>query len=161
MTDNNLPADIATPAQPEPIESTPPTPEIETIHIGTCPSLSQRSTLTYAIGRDAAGELYLAITGNSGAGMYCTDFAPASAIDTLVVNAQKLTSSGLHSLHPNRSKNMAGFILAVLVDLQLVRRHPESPRHCQHIPGTTFASCVQVKWETKPKRKNSPAKESA
>lgn len=42
MSENTPEITIETP------ELTPPTPQIERIHASTCPSLSKRSTLTYA-----------------------------------------------------------------------------------------------------------------
>jgi hypothetical protein len=135
------------------------TPNIERIHIGTCESLSKRSTLTYAIGRDAEGELHLAIIGNDAAGMFCSDFVSGSAIDAIVTGNMELTSSSFHVLHPHRSTNTAGFILAVLADLGLVRRSTVNTRHHEHVPTMTFVSCVQAKFEAKAKRKTPSGKE--
>lgn len=127
------------------------TPTIEKIQIGTCPSLSNRSTLTYAIGRNADGELHLAITGNDAAGMFCSDFVSGAAIDAIVTGNLELTSTSLQVLYPHRSTNTAGFILAVLVDLGLVRRSKVNTRHHEHVPTATFASCVQAKFDGKAK----------
>jgi hypothetical protein len=135
------------------------TPNIERIHTGTCPSLSKRSNLTYAIGKDPEGELHLAIIGNDAAGMFCSDFVPGSAIDAIVTGNTELTSSSFQVLHPHRSTNTAGFILAVLADLGMVRRSTVNTRHHEHVPTMNFASCVQAKFESKPKRKTQSGKE--
>ena len=44
----------------------PPNSSISTIDTRTCPSLSGRSQLTYELGKDGDGILYVRITGNTG-----------------------------------------------------------------------------------------------
>lgn len=128
--------------------SVPEPVKIERIYTGSCPSLTNRSTLTYAIGRNAEDQsLHLAIVGNSGAGMFCSDFAPATQIEAIVVGSLELTSTALKVLHPGKSTNTAGFILAVLGDLGLVRRATENTRLHEHVPGTTFESVALAKIE--------------
>lgn len=126
---------------------------IERIHTGSCLSLSKRSTLTYAVGRSDEGDLHLAIVGNNASGMFCNDFVAGSAIDAIVTGENELTSSAFHVLHPHRSTNTAGFILAALVDIGLVRRGTVNTRYHEHIPESTFMTCAQGKLGGKPKRK--------
>lgn len=134
--------------------------KIERIYTGSCPSLTNRSTLTYAIGRNAEDQsLHLAIVGNSGAGMFCSDYAPATQIDAIVFGNLELTSTALKVLHPGKSTNTAGFTLSAIRDLGLVRRATENTRLHEHVPGTTFESVALAKIEaeqasSKPKRKS-------
>lgn len=140
--------------------SVPEPVKIERIYTGSCPSLTNRSTLTFAIGRNVEDQsLHLAIVGNSGAGMFCSDFAPATQIEGIVVGSLELTSTALKVLHPGKSTNTAGFILAALCDLGLVRRATENTRMHEHVPGTMFESVALAKIEaeqtsSKPKRKS-------
>ena len=88
---------------------------IEVIHKGECTSLSGRSTLDFAIGRHTEdGTLLLAITGNSGGGMWCKDWCSASDIQDAVLGESGLTAKSFHQLHAGRSINTGGFILAAL-----------------------------------------------
>lgn len=135
---------------------------VETIYVGTCPSLTNRSTLTYAIGRDQqAQSLHLAIIGNSSAGMFCKDFTPAEQIDSIVVGSFELTSTAFQVCHPHRSTNTAGFILAVLSDLGLVQRGKINTRLHEHVEGTTFEQVAMARIETskEPGRSRKKAKE--
>jgi hypothetical protein len=60
--------------------------DIKVIYQGECLSISGRSKLSFAIGRIADDKtLHLAITSNSGSGMWCEDWASASAIQDVVL----------------------------------------------------------------------------
>ena len=119
---------------------------IEEVYVGTCESLSGRSTLTYTVAKSAVdGSLGLAITGNDGAGMYCNDFVAGSRLDEIVIGATDLTSASFQVCHPGRSANTAGFILAALRDLQMVRRGSDNTRFHEHVPAATFEQAVTAR----------------
>jgi hypothetical protein len=119
--------------------------QIEGICTGTCESLSGRSDLTWAIGRHTEdGTLHLAITGNSGGGMWCKDWCSASDIQDAVLGEGNLTAKSFHQLHAGRSINTGGFILAALRDLGLIRANEENTRVHEHVPGTTFEKVVSA-----------------
>jgi len=134
------------PAQNEPVQAAPATDEqpqepvpMDIIGQGTCPSLTGRSTLSFAIVRHTEdATLHLAITGNSGGGMWCKEWTPASAIQDIVLGEGQLRSTNFHDLHPGKSINTGGFILAVLRALGLVRPSADNSRIHEHVPGTTF-----------------------
>jgi hypothetical protein len=112
---------------------------IEVIWTGTCESLSGRSDLTFAIGRHTEdGTLHLAITGNSGGGMWCKDWCSASDIQDAVLGESGLTAKSFHPLHAGRSINTGGFILAALKELGLIRANEANTRLHEHVSGTTF-----------------------
>lgn len=119
---------------------------IEVIFTGDCLSLSGRSTLTYAIGRHTEdGTLHLSITSNSGGGMWCKDWASASAIQDVVVGEGELTAKSFHVLHPGKSINTGGFILAALKALGLIRANEENTRLHEHTPTTTFEQVAMAR----------------
>jgi hypothetical protein len=119
---------------------------IESIFQGECLSLSGRSTLTYAIGRHTEdGSLHLAITGNSGGGMWCTDWASASAIQDVVLGVSGLTAKSFHVLHTGRSINTGGFIQAAVRDIGLIRVNSENSRLHEHTPTTTFEQVAMAR----------------
>lgn len=133
---------------------------MEKIYSGNCPSLTNRSTLTYEIACNPVDQsLHLAIVRNSGAGMFCRDFASAKLINSIVSGSEDLTSTAFQVCHPHRSSNTAGFILAVLADLGLVRRGKVNTRLHEHVEGATFEQVVLTKMEaskesSKSKRKS-------
>lgn len=134
-------------------ETTPEADPIEAIYTGECSSLSERSILTYAFGRHAEdGTLHLAITGNSGGGMWCKDWASASAIQDVVLGESGLTAKAFHCIHSGRSINTGGFILAALRDIGLIRVNSENSRLHEHVPTTTLESlvmaCIQAAGES-------------
>lgn len=129
--------------------STEPTPEtdpITEIFSGECPSVSGRSVLTYAIGRhDETGELHLRIVENSGKGMWFPGWASAKDIDAIVKGSAELTAKSFHALHPGKSINTGGFVMAVLKDLGLIRASEANTRIHEHVPATTLEKVVMVR----------------
>lgn len=146
-------------------ETTVEAPEIdpiEVIHKGQCPSLSGRSTLEFAIGRHSEhGTLHLAITGNSGRGMWCKDWASASDIQDAVLGEEALTAKSFHCLHEGRSINTGGFILASLKELGLIRTNDENTRLHEHIPGITFEKAVAAYFTSNDAAPAKPARRKA
>lgn len=112
---------------------------IESVWTGECPSLSGRSSLTFAIGRHPAdASLGLRIVANSGGGMFCDEWAEGRRIDEIVRGKSELISQSFSVLHPGRSVNTGGFVLAVLKHLGLLRISSENSRLHEHMPSTTF-----------------------
>lgn len=141
-----------------PIEVDP----IAEIYEGQCESLSARSVISFAIGRHTEdGTLHLAITGNSGGGMFSKDWCSASTIQDVVFGESGLTAKSFHPLHAGRSINTGGFILAALKDIGLIRANEENTRLHEHVPTTTFEQVVMARiaqsleQETKPGRRKS------
>ena len=127
-------------------EVQPEVDPIEVIYQGECQSLSGRSTLTYAIGRHTEDRtLTLAITGNSGSGMWAKEAASGRAIQDIVLGEEGLTSKVFQALHPGRSINTGGFVLAALKDLGLIRANTENTRLHEHIPTTTFEQVAMAR----------------
>lgn len=116
-----------------------PTITIETVFTGECPSLSGRSNLKFAIGRHPEdGGLHLRIVSNDGGGMFYDGWAEAERIDAIVKGSSELTAKAFQALHPGRSVNTAGFVLASLKQLGLIRTNVENTRLHEHVPTTTF-----------------------
>ncbi len=119
---------------------------IKVIYEGECPSISGRSTLCFVVGRHTEdGTLHLRITANrGGAGMYCKDWASARAIQDVVLGEGELTAKSFHVLHPGKSINSGGFVLAALKDLGFIRPNADNTRLHEHIPTTTFEQLVMA-----------------
>lgn len=118
---------------------------IKPMHTGSCPSISGRSTLTFALGKhETEGTWHLRIVGNSGGGMFCDEWAPGLDIDAVIVGATALTSRSFDVLHPGRSINTAGFVLATLKHLGLIRTNAENSRHHEHVPTESFVKVAMT-----------------
>lgn len=125
---------------------TEPEPEpIEVIYQGECESLSGRSTLTYAIGRHPDGTLHLRITDNTGGGMYCDEWIPGTEIDAVVVGQTELTSRSFQVLKPGRSTNTAGFVMAAMKSLGLIKTNDENTRLQTHVITETLEKVVMAR----------------
>lgn len=128
----------------ERIESGSQSELISGFYTGTCASISGQSTLTYEIGKHGAdGSLHLRITRNTGGGMWCKDWASFEAIEALVLGAQELKAKSFQCLHPGKSINTGGFVLAALRDLGLIRVSEANSRLHEHVPMTTLELVLQ------------------
>lgn len=127
-------------------EERPEVDPIEAIYTGECLSVSGRSTLTYEVGRHSTeNTLHLSIAENTGKGMWCADWASAEAIEKIVKGAHELTAKSFHALHPGKSINTGGFVLAALRDLGLIRPNELNTRHHEHVPMATFEQVVMAR----------------
>lgn len=119
---------------------------IKVIYQGECLSISGRSTLCFVVGRHTQdGTLHLRITANrGGGGMWCKDWASASAIQDVVLGEGELTAKSFHVLHPGKSINSGGFVLAALKELGFIRPNADNTRLHEHIPTTTFEQLVMA-----------------
>jgi hypothetical protein len=151
MSENTTPVEEITTekASEIPAETQAETPEeidpIDDLYHSECPSISGRSSLTYAIGRHKeTSELHLCILANTGGGMFCKDWIDVRDIEAVVKGATELTSKSLQVLQPGRSINGAGFVLAVLKDLGYIRPGPNTRIH-EHVPATTFEKLAMVR----------------
>jgi len=90
------------------------------LKVGTTTSLSNKSTLGYAIGCDESNVIYLSLRSNTAAGMFSTSWVAFLDIANALVHADKITSATLSPLYANTSRNNAGFMLAVLLGEGLV-----------------------------------------
>jgi hypothetical protein len=119
---------------------------IKVIHTGACESLSGRSDLTFSVGRHTEDQtLHLAITANSGGGMWCKDWCSARDIQDVVLGEGGLKAASFHQIHAGRSINTGGFVLAALKELGLIRVNEENTRLHEHVPGTTFEKVVSAR----------------
>jgi hypothetical protein len=135
---------------------------ITAVYEGTGPSLTGRSNLTFMIGRHQDdGSLHLRIAANDGGGMFCKDWASAGAIEAIVLKATELTSKSFQVLHPGRSINTAGFVLAALKELGLVRPNEQNTRFHEHVPGTCIADLLASRMGDKPPPSAKPGRRKA
>lgn len=117
--------------------------EMRILRTGTCPSLSGKSTLEYNIGRSNDNSVHIALTGNSGAGVFNKDWIALEEIHTLIANREKVTSGSLHELFDGRSSNSAGFFVAVLLKEGFLKVSP-GDKHYNFVGQSEFGKIVKA-----------------
>jgi hypothetical protein len=117
--------------------------EMRILKTGECDSLSGKSTLTYRIGCKDDNEVSIALTGNSGAGIFNSDWIVLEEIHSLLANQEKVTSGSLHELFDGRSSNSAGFFVAVLLKEGVLKVSPGN-RHYDFVGQAEFGKVVQA-----------------
>ena len=95
---------------------------MQIIKKGKCPSLSNKSTLTYEIGRDESGAIQIRITSNTDGGFYSGEWLALQDIEAALAKApDSITSIALFKLFKGKSVNSPAFHFAVLRHEGVVR----------------------------------------
>ena len=130
--DNNI-AD--TPSEAEPMRI---------LKIGSCPSLSGRSTLTYHVGCDKAKAIHFRVWANTAAGMFSANWVTMAEVSKLLSKPEKFTSGALQPLFESTSRNNAGFTLALLQGEGLIEKSPDNSRAYQTANPAQFLARVNA-----------------
>lgn len=112
------------------------------LKVGSTSSLSNRSTLGYAIGCDDAGAIQISLRSNTAAGMFSKNWVAFLDIAELLTGADKITSSTLLPLYANTSRNNAGFMAAVLLAEDLIG--PGTDRGYQRLDFKPFLNRINA-----------------
>jgi hypothetical protein len=150
---------------------------IRVLKVGTCPSLSGRSTLTYHLGSSADSEIHLRIHANSGHGCFGRDWVALRTLQQALAKAPgPITSGSLNATFAGRSQNTSDFVLAALFHEGLlqplrdtrgyqpsdgVEFMKEARRLLEKGPAPTVASIVAKKAEASTPALKSAAKQKA
>ncbi len=95
-------------------------PALRVLKIGTCPSLSESSTLTYHVGCDDKSDIYFRVFDNSSSGYFNKEWVSMESIGKALGASTNITSFTLHPIYKGKSLNNGGFLLAALKNEQLV-----------------------------------------
>jgi hypothetical protein len=118
---------------------------IRIIKTSSCPSLSERSRLTYNIGCNPA--IHFQVVANTGSGFFNDIWTSLNDIQ-MVVNqlpiGRVITSSTFHSLFAGKSNNSSGFLLAVLKHVRLVRHCKDKVRGYEFLDTSDFMAEMDV-----------------
>lgn len=117
-------------------------PAIRILKIAACPSLSSKSSLTYHVGCDAEGAIYVLIHQNSGSGYWNRRWVSTDKIGKVLGESSSITSFTLQSACVG-SQNNGGFLLAALLAEGLVNRSADNDR--QYVLGDPTAFNAEVK----------------
>lgn len=87
------------------------------LKIGSCPSISNRSILTYHVGC-LERDIYIRLFENSEKGLFSKEWLLLDRID--LTEDRPITSSFVQGLFKGRSANTGGFLMAVLKNEALI-----------------------------------------
>lgn len=125
----------------KPSKSTPqPNPEITIVKASTCPTLSQRSTLSYELGQSPDKAFHFRISHNDGGGFFSPEWVSWADILDAIKNVQPVTSSSLRAIFKGKSVNTSGFLLAALIAEGLLEALPKKSRQFKATGKTPAAN---------------------
>lgn len=94
--------------------------DIRILKVGSCLSVSSKSTLTYHIGCTPEAEIQFRVSANTGSGFFSKEWVALDAMRQAFVGKPTFTSPVLYPLFRGKSVNAHGFMLAVLRNEGLV-----------------------------------------
>lgn len=94
--------------------------DIRLLKVGSCLSLSGKSTLTYHIGCTPEAEIQFRVYANSGSGFFSKEWISLNVMRQEFANKTIFTSYALYPLFRGKSVNTHGFLLVVLQNEGLV-----------------------------------------
>lgn len=134
---------------------------VRILKMGSCPSLSGKSTLTYHIGCNAESEIMFRVTANTGGGFFSKEWVPLNAIfqafDKKAAD-KPIVSLLLYPLFQGKSLNTPAFLLAVLKQEGLVSPLEDHPKHYEWLPSEAFMAEIGKLIQSKVDLKTDDAK---
>jgi hypothetical protein len=115
-------------------------PPTRILKAASCPSLSSRSTLTYNIGVTSKSDLYIRILENSSSGYFSDEWIAFATIQALLGERKQVNAMSFQSCFKGKSVNTAGFLMAVLKDLQLIKPTDDNVRTYETLPSDAFVA---------------------
>ena len=106
----------------QPTKNTPEKSKIELVSTQKTKTVSQKSVLTYNIGKDEEANQYIRIWVNSGNGYFSNEWIPVSRILEILAKhkAEPFTGRILDELFTGKSVNSASFLGAVLLNQRML-----------------------------------------
>lgn len=97
----------------------------------TCPSLSNKTTLSYHIGQDKDTNIFLRINNNTGGGHFNPSWINLKAMLDLIIAADTpFSRSILAAIFKGQSNNTSGFIMAVLLKEKIIKNKDKQYESC-------------------------------
>lgn len=120
---------------------------IRILKIGTCPSLSGKSTLTYHIGCTENSDIQFRVFKNSSSGYFSQEWVSLASIQQVfakVPDDGALTSFLMRGLFTGKSTNTPGFVFAAMLAEGLVQPSSIVERCYECTDGKGFFAEVQA-----------------
>ena len=126
------------------------TETIHTIKTGNCSSRSGKSKLTYLIGADSDSEIHFRINGNTGNGFFNNDWISLKTIlELLGKSGGAFTSFTLHPLLKGKSNNTPAFLIASLLEEDIIHRSVSEKRCYELSDVSVFMTKIKPLTESK------------
>lgn len=120
---------------------------IRILKIATCPTLSEKSTLTYHLGCTAESGVQFRVHGNTGGGFFNQDWVSLNTIQQLLAKQpadKPITSNLFYPIFRGKSLNTPAFLLAVLKAERLVSSSKDKKRSHECNDLAEFMAEVKV-----------------
>lgn len=133
---------------PVPVQIPVPVPPtgVRILKVGTCPSLSGKSQLTYHIGCTGDSDILIRVYTNSAAGFFSDEWVSLPEIGKHLADAPApgaVTSFLLQPIFRGKSQNTPGFLFAVLKEEGLVARS-DTKRRCYQVSNPSrFLAAIE------------------
>lgn len=111
-----------------------------------CPTSSGKSTLTYQVGKDESGAIYLKVSGNDGGGFWSPEWVAYKSVEQAISEwpaDQGITSMAFRKIFRGKSANTPGFLVAVLCAEELLEPEPGKSRVHQACDPAAFLASVE------------------
>lgn len=118
--------------------------EVRVLKEDSCPSLSGRSLLAYQVGCTDDSEIQVRVSHNTGNGFFSKEWIAFSRVAKILDTSASLTSSSFRPIFEGKSVNTAGFLLAILEHLGVIRKAADSKRSYEPIGSDSFISEVSA-----------------
>ena len=119
---------------------------IRVIREAKCPTSSGKSTLTYQVGKDESGAIYLKVSGNDGGGFWSPEWVAYKSVEQAISEwpaDQGITSMAFRRIFRGKSANTPGFLVAVLCAEELLEPEPGKSRVHQACDPAAFLASVE------------------
>ena len=107
-------------------------PSLKIIQTSKCPTVSNKSTLTYNIATDDEDNIFMRIISNTGGGYFSNEWISLDHIISILSDVpadSTITSINLIPLFKGKSVNTPGYLLAALLNEGLLSANQEKKRH--------------------------------
>ena len=144
--------------------------DIRTLKVGSCLSVSGKSTLTYHIGCTAEADIQFRVYANTGAGFFSKEWLSLNTIqEAFDKGGKSFTSFALTPLFRGKSQNNTAFLLAVLLEEGLIKPSNDRRGGYECIDPSGFMaevkalidSKVSLNVDDKPAKTPKPSKKKA
>ena len=125
------------------ITELPKAATIKVIKISSCHNISGKHKLTYQIGCNESQDVCFRVIENSGGGYFSSEWVSLSSIKECLANApQPVTSFAFSKLFLGKSTNTPAFLLAALVNEELLKPRADKQRGYEIFDNTVFMAEV-------------------
>ena len=121
--------------------TTKPEDDMRVLKVGTCPSLTGKSTLKYHVGCNSRSELHIRVHSNTGGGFFNRDWVSVEGIKQQLDKGkpeEPITSHALYPIFRGRSANTPGYLFAVIRHEGFVQAMKEKKRCFERLEPKAF-----------------------